>query len=429
MNQVIKIVYSAENDNELELRAMPVELEPVGYMLRGAVSFISDYLELHKDELMCGEVTFDFSEVFVSKEEAFEIISLTKRYEISPKFVANSATSWRNINSTAQVLSGFSNYKAETDLDYKHFLDRMFSLAENNLLSDSANFVITNMIKNVKQPLVGKTVFINDLYNFIFRSYYGMPKLTNAAGEPTGVIKALVNYVKKLERDEHPDFIIFASEGEDNIRKKMFELYKATRETPPEDLLSQIPIVIEMIKKMGFPLIAIHGFEADDTMIAYAREFRDLGAKVVVTSSDKDIMQVIDENIIIYDQMNMKFKGKEECFEKFGVEPYLVPDALALIGDTSDNIPGVKGIGPKSAAKLLNEYGSIAGIYSNIDEMKQSKQKENLINNKDNAFLSLSLARVHDYIVKDMILEELVYPDFNPFNFVKKELSRFEINI
>jgi len=431
--KTITAVHTSMEPNNVALRAMPSDLEPVGYMLSNAMKTLAEYLaSLNDTDSLSGqEVTFDFSDVYISQTEAFEILSLTKRYEVIPKFLTGSSKSWKNLHAVANTLAGFRNYKDESGLEYKEFLNRMFDLSKHNLVSKPASFVLTSMISNIKQPLLGKKVYIIDLYNFIFRNYHGMPRMSNSAGDPTNVIKALINYVKVLEAEERPDFIIFAAEGDSktiNIRKKIYPEYKANREEPDEEVLFQIPIVMDLIEKMGFHLSKLPGFEGDDILIAFAREFEKLGADVIINSSDKDIMQVISDKIKVFDPMKHILKDAATCIEKFGVPPELVPDALALIGDTSDNIPGVHGIGGKGAAKLLQEYGSIDGIYANIDQLK-GKQKENLVNGKDSAYLSLRLAQTHDYIVKDLDLEEYVYPQANPLNFIRKDLAKFEIKI
>lgn len=231
-----------------------------------------------------------------------------------------------------------------------------------------------------------------DGYGFVFRAYHVQPPLTSPDGEPVGALYGFTSMLIKLINDFRPVkcAVVFDGHGK-NFRHELFPAYKANRLATPEDLKVQLPLVRIAAKALNFPILEKEGTEADDVIATIARNLEKRGEKVVIVSSDKDLMQLISENIIMYDPVKSKYLDKAAVFEKFGVTPEKVRDALSLIGDTSDNIPGAPGIGPKSAAELINDIGSIEDILSHIDKIKQDRRRRIIEENIDQIKISHEL--------------------------------------
>jgi DNA polymerase-1 len=221
-----------------------------------------------------------------------------------------------------------------------------------------------------------------------FRTYHKSPPLTNSAGVPTavihGVMQTIITLINKYGRENVA--VVFDAKGK-NRRHGIHPEYKATREATPEDLGVQFGIMDELIPLLGVAYYKIDGVEGDDIMATLARHTED---EVGLLTKDKDIFQIVDDRVKIFDSQMGSFAGREMVIEKFGVPPEKVRELLALAGDSADNIPGVAGVGIKTAAKLLDEHGSLDGIYENIDAVK-GKLKEKLLENKANAYLSYDL--------------------------------------
>ena len=230
-----------------------------------------------------------------------------------------------------------------------------------------------------------------------FRTFHKSPPLTNSKGVPTSVVHGVLNVLLTLSGrfGKENVAIVFDHKGK-NRRHDIFPEYKATRDATPEDLNIQFQIMDELIPLMGIAYYRVEGYEGDDIMATLAVNAE---GEVGLLTKDKDVFQLVDDRIKIYDSQTNEFGGRELVFEKYGVYPEHMGDLLALAGDTSDNIPGVAGVGPKTAAKLLADYGDLDGIYANLDKLK-GKLKENLENNKDNAYLSRRLVEL-DILPKD----------------------------
>lgn len=224
-----------------------------------------------------------------------------------------------------------------------------------------------------------------------FRTFHKSPPLTNSKGVPTavvhGVMQTLITLTNRFGKDNVA--IVFDHKSK-NRRHEQHPEYKATREATPEDLNIQFQLLDELIPLMGVPYYRIEGYEGDDIMATLATNAE---GEVGMLTKDKDIFQLVDDRIKIYDSQTNEFFGREMVFEKYGVYPEKMGDLLALAGDTSDNIPGVAGVGPKTAAKLLEDYGNLDGIYAHVDEIK-GKLKDKLIENRDNAYLSRKLVEL-----------------------------------
>ena len=226
---------------------------------------------------------------------------------------------------------------------------------------------------------------------YLFRAYHAMPNLTNASGESTGAIYGVVNMLRKLIKDLDPDYfaVIFDAKGK-SFRNDLFPEYKANRPPTPEDLSCQIAPLHEIIRALGIPLLAIENVEADDVLGTLAKQAEALGMKTLISTGDKDMAQIVNENISLINTMSNTVLDPEGVVEKYGVPPGLIIDYLALMGDTADNVPGIPKVGPKTAAKWLNAYGSLDAIIEKADEIG-GKVGESLRANMDQLPLSKEL--------------------------------------
>ena len=237
---------------------------------------------------------------------------------------------------------------------------------------------------------------------YIFRAYHGLPPLTRKSdGAPIGAVSGFCNMIFKLIADErdgdqptHLAVIFDASST--TFRNDIYPLYKANRPPPPEDLVPQFPMIREATRAFGLPSIEMEGYEADDLIATYARQAEALGAKVRILSSDKDLMQLITDNISLYDPMKDRPMGAEAVMEKFGVTPNMVIDVQALAGDSTDNVPGAPGIGPKTAAELLGIYSTLENLLDHAHEIKQPKRRDTLINFREQIEVSKRLVTLMD---------------------------------
>ncbi len=274
-----------------------------------------------------------------------------------------------------------------------------------------------------------KTLTIIDTFGFFFRQYYALPYLKSKDGFPTGLLTGFINFIASINKEHPTDYLLFALDSKEKTkRKELDENYKANRQAPPDDLLTQLPVAIEWIKKMGFKAIEVGGYEADDIIATVANDAKEKGIKVQVVSSDKDLYQLIDDDkVLVYDPMKKKKINEEECIKKFGVKPSQIVDYLAIVGDSADNIPGVKGVGDKGAKKLLSEFGSLKNIYENIENVSNPRTKKLLIASKENAFLSYQLASLHYDVLKDIDYEEYKFPLSNPILSIEDELKKYDM--
>ncbi len=227
---------------------------------------------------------------------------------------------------------------------------------------------------------------------YIFRAYFALPPLTDKIGTPVGAVFGFCNMLFKLAQDRPGDqMIVVFDKGSHSFRNDMYDQYKANRDEPPEDLRPQFPLVRDAANAFGVPVVELEGYEADDIIATYAKQAAADGRPVTIVSSDKDLMQLIGDGIEMFDPMKSKEIGPDEVMEKFGVLPNKVRDVLALTGDTSDNVPGVPKIGPKTAAQLLEEFGDLEGILAGAETIRQKMRRQNLIEFADQARLSYAL--------------------------------------
>ena len=239
---------------------------------------------------------------------------------------------------------------------------------------------------------MAKKICLIDGSGYIFRAFYGLPPLTSPDGVPVNAVYGFTNMFLKLTTKIYCDYCLVLFDAKrQNFRNQIFADYKGTRKETPEDLVPQFPIIREAVDVLNINHLEMEGYEADDLIATYTQKALDKGLEVVVVSGDKDLMQLIRPNVEFYDPMKDKFFTPEDVKEKFGVYPNKVVDVQALSGDSIDNVPGVAGIGPKTAAQLVEEYGSLEGILEHVHEIKQEKRRQTLIDNAENARISLQL--------------------------------------
>ena len=243
-------------------------------------------------------------------------------------------------------------------------------------------------------------LYLVDGSSYIFRAYHRLPPLTNRHGQPAGAVYGytamlwkLADGLNKADGPTHMAVILDASES--THRNAMYDQYKANRPPPPEDLVPQFPLIRVATRAFSIPCIEQNGLEADDIIACYVMAATKAGWKVTIVSSDKDLMQLIEDGKVdMLDTMNDRRIGREQVLEKFGVGPEKVGDVLALMGDSVDNVPGVPGIGPKTASQLIQQYGDLDTVLASTDEITKPKLKQNLIEHADAARLSRELVRL-----------------------------------
>ncbi len=253
-----------------------------------------------------------------------------------------------------------------------------------------------------------KKVLLVDGSGYIFRAFYALPPMTGSNGTPVGAVFGFTKMLMRLMKDCRADyFAVIFDAARKNFRNDIYPDYKGTRKETPPELIPQFPLIREAVKVFNVPAIELEGYEADDLIAAYAKQAMAEGMAVTVASSDKDMMQLVARGVTLYDPMKQKMIGEAEIKEKFGVSPDKVLDVMALIGDASDNVPGVSGIGSKTAAELINEYGSLENLLANIELIKQAKRKETLKSEAEIAKLSKTLITLAEDAPLPIPLKEL----------------------
>ncbi len=252
-----------------------------------------------------------------------------------------------------------------------------------------------------------KNLLLLDGYGFLFRAYHSLPPFTNPVGVPVGAVHGFVNMLLKLLADHSSDYfaVIFDS-GKETFRNKIYSEYKANRPEAPEDLIPQFSLVRKAVEAFNIRAIDKVGFEADDLIATYARLGKEQGFKVTIISSDKDLIQLMNDKVSLFDPMKQNYITAEMVREKYGILPEKMLDLLSMTGDSSDNIPGIAGIGVKTAAQLLNEFGSLENVLSRVQEIKQNKRRETIIACRDKALLSKKLVTLDYHVPIDTAIEE-----------------------
>ena len=243
-----------------------------------------------------------------------------------------------------------------------------------------------------------KKLYLIDGSGFIFRAYHALPPLTRSDKTPVGAVYGFLTMIMKLMEGKEAGYMaVIFDAARITFRNRIYDQYKAHRPPAPEDLIPQFPLVRDATDALGLPRIEVADYEADDVIATYAKQAREQGMEVVIVSSDKDLMQLIGDGVSMYDAMKQKQIGPEQVREKFGVGPEQVRDVLSMIGDSSDNIPGIPGIGPKTAAELIAQFGSLEGVLTRAAEIKQPKRRDTVLQNIEQARLSHELiGLIHD---------------------------------
>ncbi len=263
--------------------------------------------------------------------------------------------------------------------------------------------------------------------SLLFRAYYGVhSRLTRADGTPTGAVYGFVNMILPVLASASPNdsFVCVFDASRISFRQSIYPEYKANRDETPADLITQSFMVRECMSAIGMPVLCIPGVEADDVIATLARQYCDKLDKTRIITSDKDLMQLVSHCVFLYDGMKQTEIHESGVFEKFGVKPSQVIDAQSLIGDTADNVPGVHGIGPKKAAELLTQFGTLDGIYEHIDEIKNERIRNMLIDGRDNAYLSKKLVTLKDDVdLAGLKITPFVFNTPGALEYVKNKLE------
>jgi DNA polymerase-1 len=274
-----------------------------------------------------------------------------------------------------------------------------------------------------------KTITIIDTFGFFFRSYFALPPLKNSDGFPTGLLTGFINLIDGLRRDHNTDYIVFALDSKGKtFRNEIYSDYKANRPSPPEDLVKQLPIAIDWIREMGFANLSKDGYEADDVIATIAKSAKERGIKVRIVSHDKDLYQMIEDGKVeMYDSVKRKVIDEQGCVDKFEVHPRDFINFQSILGDSSDNVPGVKGIGQKGASKLINQYHTLEVIYDNIENCGTPRTQKLLLESKESAFLSRELVEMKTDIFKDFDWDSFEFEDKNYLACLLDDFERFEM--
>ena len=261
--------------------------------------------------------------------------------------------------------------------------------------------------------LQNKHVVLIDGSGYIYRAYYALPMMTRPSdGAPVNAVYGFCSMMMKLLKDMPADYrAVMFDASRRTFRMDIFPEYKATRRETPADLKTQFPLLREAVAAFDLAQVEVDGFEADDLLATYARLAREAGAKVTIVSADKDLMQLVGTGVDIFDPMKQRSVESEQVVEKFGVAPDKVVDVQALAGDASDNVPGVRGIGIKTAAALINEYGSPENLLDNLDSIKQNKRREALAADADNARMSKRLVTLDAFAPAEKALSDFAAVD------------------
>lgn len=272
------------------------------------------------------------------------------------------------------------------------------------------------------------TLTLIDTFGFFFRSFYALPPLTSKNGFPTGLLTGFLNFLNTLQKDGEDEMVLFCLESKTaGFRESIYPDYKGNRPSAPEEFKLQLPIAIEWLQKLGYKAMSIDGFEADDIIASMVKKAKNEGLKVRIVTHDKDLYQLIDDGkVIVWDPTKKKMVDTAACIEKFGVSPEDFIDYQALVGDSVDNVPGVRGIGPVSAQKLINEHKTIENIYKNIETIEK-KLVQKLKDGEESARMSKKLVSLRDDLEIKVDYEALRKPNGEIFLKIKDEMLAYDI--
>jgi len=260
----------------------------------------------------------------------------------------------------------------------------------------------------VVKKLEQDTVYLVDGSSYIYRAYHAIRHLSNSKGFPTNAIFGFCNMILKLMEEKSPHYIAIAFDPKGpTFRHELYRDYKANRPPMPEDLASQIPLIKSIVEGLNVLMIEISGYEADDVLGSLAKRVEAGGLKTVIVTGDKDFRQLVSPQISLWDTMRDKLTEYRQFVEDYGLEPPRIIDVMGLSGDSSDNIPGVPGVGEKTALKLVKQFGSLEKVFEHLDEIKGKKLKENLSKFHDDALLSKRLVAIDCHVPMDVAVEDL----------------------
>ena len=259
-------------------------------------------------------------------------------------------------------------------------------------------------------------VYLIDGSSYIFRAFFALPPLSNSAGLPTHAIYGFTNMTLKFLKSYQPDYLaVVLDAGRETFRNQLYHEYKSNRPEAPPALIPQFPYIRKVLQAMNIPALELAGFEADDLIATLSGAFSLQGTEVVIVSGDKDLMQLVGGAVKLLDSAKDKWIGLDDVKEKFGVAPDQVIEVMGLMGDSTDNIPGVKGIGEKTAIALIQRYHSLENLFDHLHELEQTGLKgverirKALVAGKDAAFLSRELATVRTDVPIHLTLDDLHY--------------------
>jgi len=260
------------------------------------------------------------------------------------------------------------------------------------------------------------SLYLIDGSSYIFRAFFALPALSNSSGLPTHAIYGFTNMTLKFLKQYQPEYLaVVLDAGRETFRNEIYHAYKGNRPEAPADLIPQFPYIRKVLDALRVRVLELEGFEADDIIATLADHFSSQGVEVVIASGDKDLMQLVRNGIKLLDSAKEKWIGLEEVEEKFGVQPQRVTEVMGLMGDPVDNIPGVKGIGEKTAAALIQKYETLENLFNHLDELETVGLKgavrirKALLEGKEKAFLSRELATVKRDVPIEIQLEDLRY--------------------
>jgi DNA polymerase-1 len=259
-------------------------------------------------------------------------------------------------------------------------------------------------------------VYLVDGSSYIFRAFFALPALSSSSGLPTNAIYGFTNMMLRLLKTYRPEYLAVALDaGRKTFRNEIYQDYKSNRPEAPPDLIPQFPYIRKVLEALRVAQVEREGYEADDLIATLARQFSARAVEVVIVSGDKDLMQLVSNGIRLLDTAKGKWIGPNEVQEKFGVEPDKVIEVMGLMGDPTDNIPGVKGIGEKSASALIQRYRTLENLFAHLDDLGQTglkgaeRVRNALLAGRETAFLSRMLATVKSDVPIQMELEDLRY--------------------
>ena len=274
-----------------------------------------------------------------------------------------------------------------------------------------------------------KTITIIDTFGFLFRSYYALPPLKSQKGFPTGLLTGFMNFISNIGKDFQTDYLVFALDSKgDTFRNKIYPQYKSHRPEVPEDLLRQLPIAIKWIEEMGFKTASRVGFEADDIIASITHDAREMGLNIRIVSHDKDLYQLIDDDkVYLFDPIKKEIINESECFRKYGIKPKQFTDYQSLLGDSADNVPGVKGVGKKTAEALIGQFGSLDNIYANLNNIEKPRWVKLLEEGRDLAYISKELVTLKTDAHSLTNLHEHELPKDNPILKIADSLMEYDL--